>query len=115
MNHLNGPQDVSPRLLWACGQMPKPGRFTMTDSAGAPLHSFGHGQGFVGDRCLQRGARVLLGGGDGGLSPSGSGQYLDGQLLQPPVMLGPLHDDEPSSRAPPGSRLAALVRRQVDS
>jgi hypothetical protein len=34
--------------------------------------------------------RALLGGGDGGLSLSGSGQHLDGQLLEPPVTLGPL-------------------------
>jgi hypothetical protein len=87
--------------------MAKPGRFPMTDSAGAPQHSLGHRQGFVADHRLQRGARALLGGRDGGLSLSGSGQHLDGKLLQPPVTLGPAHDDEPSSRAPRGSRLAA--------
>jgi len=48
--------------------MAKPGRFTMTDSSGAPLHSLGHRQGFVGDHRLQRGARALLGGRDGGLA-----------------------------------------------
>jgi hypothetical protein len=87
--------------------MAKLGRFPMTDSSGAPLHSLGHRQGFVGDHRLQRGARALLGRGDGGVSFSERRQHLDGQLLQPPVMLGPLHDDEPSSRAPRGSRLAA--------
>src|SRR4029453_9417224 len=52
--------------------MAKPGRFPMTDSAGAPLHSLGHRQGFVDNHRLQRGARALLGGRDGGLSLSGA-------------------------------------------
>jgi hypothetical protein len=70
--------------------MAKPGRFPMTDSSGAPQHSLGHRQGFVGDHRLQRGARGLLGGGDGGLSLSERRQHLDGKLLEPPVTLGPL-------------------------
>jgi hypothetical protein len=94
--------------------MAKPGRFPMTDSSGAPLHSLGHGQGFVGDHRLQRGARALLGGGDGGLSLSGSGQHLDGQLLEPPVMLGPLTTtSHPAVRR--GAAGSRPVRRQVDS
>jgi hypothetical protein len=68
--------------------MAKPGRFTMTDGSGAPLHSLGHRQGFVGDHRLQRGARALLGGGDGGVSFSERRQHLEGQLLQAPVTLG---------------------------
>jgi hypothetical protein len=74
MNHLNATtaQDESPRLMCACGWMAKLGRFPMTDSAGAPLHSLGHRQGFVGDHRLQRGARALLGGRDGGVSLSGA-------------------------------------------
>jgi hypothetical protein len=50
--------------------MAKPGRFTMTDCSGAPLHSLGHRQGFTGDHRLQRGAGTLLSGGDGGVSLS---------------------------------------------
>jgi hypothetical protein len=68
--------------------MAKPGRFTMTDGSGAPLHSLGHRQGFVGDHRLQRGARALLGGGDGGVSFSERRQHLEGQLLQASVTLG---------------------------
>jgi hypothetical protein len=49
-------RDESPRLLCACGWMAKPGRFTVTDRSGAPLHSLGYRQGFVGDHRLQRGA-----------------------------------------------------------
>jgi hypothetical protein len=78
----------------------------MTDSSGAPLHNLGHRQGFVDDHRLQRGARTLLGGGDGGLSlfvavstsmasfPSRRSRWA-------------AHDDEPSSRAPRRSRLGA--------
>jgi hypothetical protein len=72
--------------------MAKPGRLPMTDSSGAPLHSLGHRQGFVGDHRLQRGARALLGGGDGGVSFSERRQHLDGKLLQAPVTLGPFYD-----------------------
>jgi hypothetical protein len=48
--------------------MAKPGRFPMTDSAGAPLHSLGHRQGFVDDHRLQGGASALLGRGNRGVS-----------------------------------------------
>jgi hypothetical protein len=41
------------------------------------------------DHRLQRGARALLGGGDGGISFSKRSQHVDGQLLQAPVTLGP--------------------------
>jgi hypothetical protein len=44
---------------------------------------------------------------------AGSGQHLDGQLLQPPVMLGPLTTtSHPAVRR---EQARGLVRRQVDS
>jgi hypothetical protein len=42
-----------------------------------------------GDHRLQRGARALLRGGDGGISFYKRSQHVDGQLLQAPVTLGP--------------------------
>ena len=86
----------------------------MTDSSGAPSHSLGHRQRFVGDHRLQRAARALLGGGDGGLSLSDRDQHLDGKLLQAPVTLGPLTTtSHPAVRR--GQQARGLVRRQVDS
>ena len=55
------------------GQLAKPGRFAVADSSGAPMR-LRHRQGFIGDHRLQRGARVLLGGGDGGISYRAVGQ-----------------------------------------
>src|SRR5215213_5645484 len=92
MNHLNTttPQDESPRLWWACGWMAKLGRFPMTDSAGAPCTASDTVKDSSVIIACNAAPPALLGGGDGGLSLSGSGQHLDGGLLQPPVTLGPL-------------------------
>src|SRR4029453_16389522 len=87
--------------------MAKRGRFPMSDSAGAALHSLGHGQGFVGDHRLQRGTRALLGGGDGGVSLSEQRSAPRWPASPAAGPAGPAHDDEPSSRAPRGSARAA--------
>ena len=77
-------------LLWACAvSWRSRAASRWAYCSGAPLHRLRHRQGFIGDHRLQRGARALLGGGDGGgISFSKRSQHLDGQLLQAPVALG---------------------------
>jgi hypothetical protein len=80
--------------------MAKPGRFPMTDSSGAPLHS----SDTVKDSsliiaCNAAPARCSVAAMMASRSP-GSGQQLDGQLLQPCTA---------------GQQARGLVRRQVNS
>jgi hypothetical protein len=72
------------RLAGEAGQL-RGGRFC----SGAPLHRLRHRQGFIGDHRLQRDARALLGGGDGGvISFSKRSQHHRWPASPVPVALG---------------------------